>query len=56
MNSLIKIWEIRAKKYKSLAAKSLDELTVQGLLSYAEAYQICADELKETIKFKGLKP
>ena len=50
MKDLIKLWQRRAEKYKTLADKSQNKLLVQGLLAYLEAYSICADELKEVLK------
>ena len=52
MKNLISLWERRASKYKSLADKSFNELVVQGLLAQSEAYQICADELKQEMEVK----
>ena len=54
MKDLIKMWRRRCDKYKKLAGDSQNELIIQGLLAYSEAYTLCADELERTIK--ELKP
>lgn len=49
MKDLIEMWENRSEKYRQLARKSGNEYVVQGLLTNAEAYSVCADELKQAI-------
>lgn len=52
MKDLIELWERRAEKYHKLGRDAIDELKAEGLFAMAEAYGVCANELRRKLKEK----